>query len=72
MVQRIRRKYWKPGSLTWLSSVTPLAIGVFMATEPVHGLTTWVQAVSAMTGDASPYFLINLGLVGIGLRGAQE
>lgn len=72
MVRRIRRKYWKPTSLTWLSSVAPLGMGVFIAMEPVHGLSEWVQAVSAMAGDVSPYLLINMGLVGIGLRGTAE
>ena len=72
MVRRIRRKYWKPASLTWLSSVVPLGMGIFIATEPVHGLASWTQAVSTMAGDVSPYLLINMGLVGIGLRGAQE
>lgn len=66
------RKYWKPTSLTWLASVTPLVIGIFMALEPVHGLSQWVQAAGAMTGDMPPYALINMGLVGIGLRGAVE
>ena len=72
MVQRIRRKYWKPHSLTWLSSFVPLIAGIFVATEPLHGLAAWVQAVNAMTGDMHPAVLINLGLVGIGLRGAVE
>ena len=72
MVQRIRRKYLKPYSLTWISSVVPLIAGVFVATEPLHGLAAWVQSVNAMTGDMHPAVLINLGLVGIGLRGAVE
>lgn len=72
MVRRIRRKYWKPTSLTWLSSVAPIGLGAFVATEPLHGLTAWVQSVNAMTGDMHPYVLINAGLVGIGLRGMAE
>lgn len=71
MVRRIRRKYWKPGSLTWLSSVAPLGLGVFVAAEPLHGLADWVAAVNGMTGDVHPAVLINLGLAGIGLRGAM-
>lgn len=72
MVRRIGRKYWKPASLTWLASMTPVLAGLFIAFEPVHHLTDWVAAVSATFGDASPYLLINAGLVGIGLRGAAE
>lgn len=72
MVRQIKRKYFLPTSLTWWASVSPLVIGAFMALEPVHGLTAWVQAVSAMTGDMAPYALINMGLVGIGLRGAVQ
>ena len=62
-------KYFKPKSLTWWASVTPLILGVFMATEGIHGLLAWVDAVSVGTGLTAPV-LINAGLVGIGLRGA--
>lgn len=64
------RKYFKPRSVTWWASVTPVALGVFIALEPVHGAASWVLAVHNMTGGAEPYALINAGLVGIGLRGA--
>ena len=62
-------KYFKPRSLTWWSGFVPLALGVFMALEPVHGLTAWVAAVSNATDMTAPV-LINLGLVAIGFRGA--
>ena len=62
-------KYFKPKSLTWLASVVPLLAGVFIALEPVHGLAAWVEAVRNATGLTAPA-LINLGLAGIGLRGA--
>lgn len=68
----MERKYFKPISLTWLASVTPVAAGLFMAFEPVHHLKEWVDAVSNLTGNISPYMLINAGLVGIGLRGAVK
>lgn len=64
------RKYVKPLSLTWLASALPLAAGLFVAFEPVHHLADWSKAVSLTFGGASPYLLINAGLVGIGLRGA--
>ena len=62
-------KYFKPKSLTWWASVTPLVCGVFMATEPLHGLTEVVASLKSATGLTAPV-LINMGLAGIGLRGA--
>jgi len=64
-------KYFKPKSLTWWASFTPLAIGAFMASEPIHGLSDWVEVASNGTGMSAPV-LINLGLAGIGLRGAVK
>lgn len=71
-MERMKRKYFKPGSLAWLASVTPLAAGIFMASEPLHQLSNWVATVGNLTGNVPPYILINGGLVGIGLRGAAE
>ena len=48
----------------------PLAAGLFIAFEPVHHFADWSKALSLAFGGASPYLLINAGLVGIGLRGA--
>ena len=62
-------KYFKPKSLTWWASVTPLVCGVFMATEPLHGLVEVVASLKNATGLTAPV-LINMGLAGIGLRGA--
>lgn len=62
-------KYFKPRSLTWWASILPLIAGVFVATEPLHGLTDAVLSVRNATGMSAPV-LINAGLVGIGLRGA--
>ncbi len=64
------RRYVKPTSLTWLASALPVLAGLFIAFEPVHHLSDWTRAVSRAFGDASPYLLINAGLVGVGLRGA--
>lgn len=63
-------KYVKPFSLTWWASVVPLVVGVFVAAEPYHGLTELVGIVNSMTDNMSPAVLINMGLAGIGLRGA--
>lgn len=63
-------RYFKPNSVTWWASVTPLLIGLFLAFEPVHQLTQWVEIINTMIGHAQPAVLINAGLFGIGLRGA--
>ncbi|WP_372675357.1 hypothetical protein [Aquicoccus sp.] len=63
-------KYFKPKSLTWWASVTPLAGGLFMAFDPVHGLVEMSQVVRNISGGASAAVLINIGLAGIGIRGA--
>jgi hypothetical protein len=62
-------KYFKPKSLTWLASVAPLVLGLFMASVPVHGLFEWVEFAQNATGMKAPV-LINAGIAGIGLRGA--
>jgi len=62
-------KYFKPKSLTWWASVAPLFTGVFMAAEPLHGLSGAVDTLRNATGLTAPV-LINMGLAGIGLRGA--
>ena len=62
-------KYFKPLSVTWWASVTPLLCGLFMASVPVHGMTDIAESISNATGLSAPV-LINMGLAGIGLRGA--
>ena len=68
----LAQKYIKPHSVTWWGSVVPLALGLFLAFEPVHGLAEWVEVVNRATGNLTPAMLINAGLVGIGMRGAVE
>jgi DMSO/TMAO reductase YedYZ heme-binding membrane subunit len=63
------QKYIRPTSLTWWSAVVPLLCGLFMAFEPVHGMTDLAEAIKNATGMSAPV-LINVGLAGIGLRGA--
>lgn len=62
-------KYFKPKSLTWLASIVPLFLGLFMAGEPIHGLSDLVDVAYNATGMKAPV-LINAGLLGIGVRGA--
>ena len=64
------RKYFKPNSLTWWASVAPVVAGVFIATEPMHGMTDAVHSLNNATGRLTAPVLINMGLVGIGVRGA--
>lgn len=65
-------KYFKPRSLTWWASFAPLAMGVFLGFEPIHGMTDWADAIRNMTGGVQPYLLINSGMAGIGIRGAIQ
>jgi len=62
-------KYFKPASLTWWASLSPLICGLFMAFTPLHGLTGLAASLEAATGLSAPV-LINMGLAGIGLLGA--
>lgn len=62
-------RYFKPRSLTWWASVTPLVCGLVIAFEPVHGWQELSEALRNSTGLSAPV-LINMGLAGIGLRGA--
>lgn len=64
-------KYIKLRSLTWWAAFTPFILGVFVAAEPVHGLSNYVAVVNSMTGGLSAAMLINAGLFGIGLRGSR-
>ena len=64
------RKYIKPKSLTWWASVVPLVAGTIVATGPLHGVEEIVQTIDNFTGNMQPALLINMGLAGIGLRGA--
>lgn len=63
-------KYFKPGSVTWWASLVPLLAGLIVASEPIHGLTSVVESINRATDGAAPAIMINLGLAGIGFRGA--
>jgi len=64
-------KYFRPNSLTWWASVFPLLAGVVVATEPLHGASALVQTINGLTGGVEAAVLINIGLLGIGVRGAM-
>ncbi len=66
----MRARYIKPRSLAWWASVAPLICGLILASEPLHRLSLLVEIVRNMTGDMPASALIDMGLIGIGLRGA--
>lgn len=63
-------KYIKPQSMTWWVSFLPLSGGVFLATDQFHGMTSLVSVIDELRGDMSAAQMIQLGLLGIGIRGA--
>lgn len=66
-------KYIKPSSLTWWASAFPAVSGVVIAlSEGVPSLGPVASVLRSMTGNVDPATLINLGLAGIGLRGAID
>lgn len=69
----MRSKYIKPKSLTWWASVAPLFGGITLALSEAFPVLASVAAViNAASGDLPAPVLINMGLIGIGLRGAVE
>lgn len=66
-------RYFKPYSLTWWASVAPLLAGVIKALEAAFpGLRPVSAVIDAMSGEIPAPVLINMGLIGIGLRGAVK
>jgi hypothetical protein len=67
-------KYFKPKSVTWWVSFTALSSGFFQLTGiDIPVLSEYVRPViNAVHQDISPSALFQLGLAGIGLRGALK
>ncbi len=64
-------RYFKPYSLTWWASATPLLAGIVKALEAAFpGLSPVSAVIDAASGELPAPVLINMGLIGIGLRGA--
>lgn len=64
-------KYFKPASLTWWTSVAPLLAGTVLAlSDALPSLAGLATIINAASGDLPAPVLINMGLIGIGLRGA--
>tara|TARA_R110000764_G_scaffold20315_2_gene52249 strand:- start:1063 stop:1269 length:207 start_codon:yes stop_codon:yes gene_type:complete len=66
----MKQKYFKPLSLTWWASFMPLAMGLIVATLPLHGWAAGAETINLMSNNTPSGILINAGLAGIGLRGA--
>lgn len=66
-------KYIKPRSLTWWASVSPLLAGCIVALgASLPWLAPVVAVIDAASGGLPAPVLINMGAIGIGLRGAME
>lgn len=64
-------KYLQTKSLTWWVSFIPLIAGAFLyLSKAVPGLDDLVAAINVIYPNADAGVLINLGLAGIGIRGA--
>jgi len=71
--QEFKAKYFKPYSLAWWTAVLPLFLGVMLGLADATPLLGWLkQVVQMYYPGATPFVLINLGLFGIGLRGAHK
>lgn len=65
-------RYFKPYSLTWWASATPLFGGVILALAAAFpALQPVALVINEASGGMPAPVLINMGLVGIGLRGAM-
>lgn len=65
-------RYLKPYSLTWWASAAPLFAGLVKSVAAsVPDLAPVVAVIDAASGDMPAPILINMGLIGIGLRGAM-
>lgn len=63
-------KYYRPKSVAWWASVTPLILGVILAVAQAFGWTPVIHIIDTFAPGMGPAVLVNLGLFGIGLRGA--
>jgi len=70
-VQETVTKYVKPKSITWWASVFPLLAGLLLAVATaIPGLDPLAATIQGLFPETSATALINMGLVGVGLRGA--
>lgn len=66
-------KYVKPKSVTWWASAFPLFAGIALAfTSAIPGMEGIAGIIGGFFPGMSAVTLINMGLIGIGLRGAVK
>lgn len=64
-------KYLKPRSLTWWTAMVPLIAGLVVALgAAIPDLAPVVAVINAASDGMPAAAMINMGLIGIGLRGA--
>lgn len=64
-------KYFQPRSLTWWASFVPLIGGIVVAMDDVFPtLMPFSKVILELAGDMTAAQLVQLGLLGIGIRGA--
>ncbi len=68
----LKRKYFKPRSLTWWMGALPLFAGSIRITLPFHGMADLDESIRIATSDADPMALVWTGLTAIGFRGAVK
>lgn len=64
------KKYVRPKSLTWWVSVFPIFLGLLLAVAQAFAWTPVIALIAGFAPGMGPGTLVNLGLFGIGLRGA--
>ena len=64
------KKYFRPKSVTWWASVTPLLAGLILAIAQAFAWAPVIAIINTFAPGMGPAMLVNLGLLGIGLRGA--
>ncbi len=62
-------RYFLPRSLSWWTGVAAIIAGLFLAAEPVHGLTALAETIRNATNMTAPV-MITYGMSVIGLRRA--
>lgn len=67
-------RYIKPKSVSWWASLVPLLAGIVLAIgeafPEVMVLSRAVIFINAISGGITPFVMVNIGVAGIGFRGA--
>lgn len=66
------KKYFRPKSVTWWASVFPLVMGIVLAVAQAFAWAPVIAIIAVFAPGMGPGTLVNLGLFGIGLRGAVK